>query len=58
MRQFIQNYYLMGRPEGFLWSDPGIPSLTVPYHDTNDFYYSGHVGSAILWMHEYYANDY
>ena len=48
----------MARPEGFLWSDPGIPSLTVPYHDTNDFYFSGHVGAAVLWMHEFYANDY
>mmetsp|Transcript_17896 Transcript_17896/g.30424 ORF Transcript_17896/g.30424 Transcript_17896/m.30424 type:complete len:157 (-) Transcript_17896:159-629(-) len=46
----------MARPEGFLWSHPGIPSLTVPYHDTNDFYYSGHVGTCVMYMLEFYAN--
>jgi len=48
----------MARPEGYLWIKPEIPSLTVPYHDTNDFYFSGHVGAAVLWMHEFYVNDF
>ena len=48
----------MARPEGFLWSDPGMISITVPYHDTNDFYFSGHVGTATLWMCEYFAEGY
>ena len=48
----------MARPEGFLWADPGIPSLTVPYHDTNDFFFSGHVGTAALWFQEFWLNDY
>jgi hypothetical protein len=34
--------------EGFLFRYPGFPSLAVPYHDTNDFFYSGHVGACFL----------
>ena len=45
----------MGRPEGYLWSYPGIGSLTIAYHDTSDFYYSGHVGSCTMFMMENYA---
>jgi len=45
----------MGRPVGFLWSFPGIMSLTVPYFDTNDFYFSGHVGSTTIFASEYIA---
>jgi len=47
----------MGRPAGFLWHDPGIPSITVPYHDSADFYYSGHVGAACLWLCEFWVQD-
>jgi hypothetical protein len=39
-----------------LYSDPdrnqGLKSLTVPYHDTNDFYFSGHLAWALI-----FAND-
>jgi len=45
----------MGRPEGFLWSYPGLHSITVPYHDTNDFFFSGHVGTCMLIALEYRA---
>lgn len=48
----------MGRPKGFLWFNPGMPALTVPYHDTNDFYYSGHVGSSAIYMHELFAQGF
>lgn len=54
-RNVIQAVFLMGRPVGFLWSFPGIISLTVPYFDTNDFYFSGHVGSTTLFSSEYLA---
>ena len=27
---------------------PGFPSLVVPYHDCNDFFYSGHIGSSFI----------
>jgi hypothetical protein len=55
-RQIIQEIFLMGRPAGFLWHDPGIPSITVPYHDSSDFYYSGHVGTACLWLCEFWCH--
>jgi hypothetical protein len=45
----------MGRPEGFLWSYPGLYSATVPYHDTNDFFFSGHIGTCFLLAMEYRA---
>jgi hypothetical protein len=38
----------MTRLDGFLFRYPGFPSLTVPYHDSNDFFYSGHVGTCFI----------
>lgn len=55
IRNVIQAVFLMGRPVGFLWSFPGIMALTVPYFDTNDFYFSGHVGSTTIFASEYIA---
>ena len=54
-RNVLQAIFLMGRLPGFLWSHPGIMSLTVPYFDTNDFYFSGHVGSTVMYSSEYLA---
>lgn len=48
LRSAMQALFLMGRPKNFLWFDPHIISLTVPYHDTNDFYWSGHVGACAI----------
>jgi len=45
----------MGKPEGDLWDDPGLYSITVPYHDLNDFFFSGHVGTCMLITLEYRA---
>ena len=56
-RSWIQTHFLMGRQKGFLWYDPGVLALTVPYHDTNDFYYSGHIGTATLYMHEFFVYE-
>lgn len=56
-RSWIQSHFLMGRQKGFLWYDPGVLALTVPYHDTNDFYYSGHIGTATLYMHEFFVHE-
>lgn len=55
MRQNIQQVFFMARSEGYLFSDPGIPSFTVPYHDTDDFFFSGHVGTCIIWMLENFS---
>ena len=48
----------MTRLPGFSYFDPGIYSLTVPYHDVNDFFYSGHVGTCLLIVLEYRAAKY
>ena len=48
----------MGRMPGFTYFDPGVYSLTVPYHDVNDFFYSGHVGTCLLITLEYYSSKY
>ena len=38
----VQNISSLGRLPGFLYFYPGAYSMTVAYHDVNDFYYSGH----------------
>eukprot|EP00347_Sterkiella_histriomuscorum_P013109 403365984 len=52
-RAVLQNNFYMPRLSGFLFEWPGWYSLTVPYHDTNDFFYSGHVGTCYLLYREY-----
>lgn len=47
--------FQMRFPDGFNWSYPGFPSLMVNYLKTNDFFYSGHVGLAIILMCEFYT---
>ena len=49
-RQTVQNFFIMDRPFGYTWCNPGWPSLVVPYHDINDFYYSGHVGVCSMFL--------
>ena len=48
----------MARIEGFAWFDPGIPALTIPYHDSNDFYWSGHIGTCFMYSAEFYFAGY
>ena len=33
----------MRTPSDYLWKNPGVPSIFVPY-SIGDFFYSGHVG--------------
>eukprot|EP00742_Colponemidia_sp_Colp-10_P002050 GILJ01002190.1.p1 GENE.GILJ01002190.1~~GILJ01002190.1.p1 ORF type:complete len:340 (-),score=34.15 GILJ01002190.1:193-1212(-) len=47
-RAIIQNLFLMKFPKGYSWGYPGFPSLAVPYAATSDFFYSGHVGFAVI----------
>lgn len=58
IRAFVQNHFLMGVPEGFLWADNGFPSLVIVYMGVADFFYSGHVGSVVLALSEYHAQGY
>lgn len=53
-RGIIQNNFLMKFPKGGIWDFPGIPSLTVPYGLTCDFYYSGHCGFLTLSCYTFY----
>jgi hypothetical protein len=45
----------MRRLDGFLFRYPGLSSLVVVYHDSNDFYYSGHIGTCFIITMEYRA---
>mmetsp|Transcript_17415 Transcript_17415/g.19652 ORF Transcript_17415/g.19652 Transcript_17415/m.19652 type:complete len:245 (+) Transcript_17415:1-735(+) len=49
VRALIQRMFQMRQPDGHYWDYPGFPSLTVPYvADRNNFFYSGHVGTAVV----------
>ena len=43
----------MKYPEGYLWENPGFPSLMVSYLKTNDFFFSGHVGLPVILLSEF-----
>jgi hypothetical protein len=45
----------MRRLDGFLFRYPGVHSLVVVYHDANDFFYSGHIGTCFIISMEYRA---
>jgi len=53
-RVFIQHIFLIKYPRGYLWEFPGIYSLSVPYSKTNDFFYSGHLGCAVICTLEFF----
>ena len=55
VRGFCQNHFVLGRPEGFLYWDPGYFSISVSYFDSLDFYFSGHVGSQSVIFYEHLA---
>ena len=38
-----------------MWSNPGITAITIPYFDTNDFYFSGHIASSTIYTLEYWS---
>lgn len=49
IRGVLQNNFFFGRTDGYNYFDPGWVSMTVPYHDISDFYFSGHVGVLFLY---------
>jgi hypothetical protein len=53
-RAAVQSVFQMKYPEGYLWENPGFPSLTISYLKTNDFFFSGHVGFPIIVAMECY----
>jgi cellulose synthase/poly-beta-1,6-N-acetylglucosamine synthase-like glycosyltransferase len=54
LRGLCNVIYMMKAPEGLIWESPGIPSATVSYHDTTDFFFSGHVGINLIVAIELY----
>ena len=48
MRQVCQSLCTLPPPPGNLWRDPGFPSLLVTYGVSNDLFFSGHTGLAVL----------
>jgi hypothetical protein len=57
IRAVVQNNLVMlGKPKGYLWGDPHFPSLIISYFPSNDFYYSGHIGSTIIYASEFLAH--
>lgn len=56
LRAICMMVYAVEPYEGYYWEYPGFPSLIIAYGETNDFFYSGHVGACILCFHEYTKN--
>lgn len=48
LRASVQMLFQMSLPEGYLWEYPGFPSLMISYMKTNDFFFSGHVGTSTI----------
>ena len=42
-------------PDGYDWGFPGFMSIFVPYGETADFFYSGHVGICMIMFLEFWA---
>jgi hypothetical protein len=40
--------FILEKPDGYIWNYPGFPSITVNYAPTTDFFFSGHVGFAVI----------
>jgi len=36
-----------------MYDYPGVPSVTIAYFDTNDFFFSGHIGSCTIYTMEF-----
>ena len=53
LRGILQSLFVFSFPEDYIWSHPGIFSLTISYAKTSDFFYSGHVGSSVLCIFEF-----
>jgi len=52
-RGLFQRAFSMRFPDDFIFENPGIFSIGVPYFKTNDFFYSGHVGLCTIFFLEF-----
>lgn len=48
MRQICQSLCTLPPPPGFIWRNPGFPTVLVTYDVGNDLFFSGHTALAVL----------
>jgi len=58
IRSLFQTIFQMRLPPHRQWEYPGVPSLVVPYDETYNFFYSGHIGCTSLMALEYRLTKY
>lgn len=56
IRGIVQALFILRIPKDNLFAYPGFPSLFVPYLNTNDYYFSGHVSLPSIIAHEFYKD--
>ena len=55
LRAIVLNLWYVEKPDGYNWGFPGFMSLFIPYGETADFFYSGHVGICMISFLEFWA---
>ena len=55
IRAFLQTGWYVEKPDGYNWAYPGFLSIFVPYGETSDFFYSGHVGVCVIMFLEFFS---
>ena len=58
LRQLCQYINRLPTPENVIWFDPGFPTLIMNYKVTNDFFFSGHTLSALIFGFEMLTSQY
>jgi PAP2 superfamily C-terminal len=48
LRQICQGFCALPTPPGMIWHATGVPTLLVTYGVSNDLFFSGHTGLAVL----------
>lgn len=58
LRQFCQYINRLPSPENVIWFDPGFPTLIMNYNVSNDFFFSGHTLTALVFGFEMLNSKY
>ena len=48
LRGLCNSFFLLQTPNNLIWDFPGLWSFSVSYHQTTDFFFSGHVGINLI----------
>lgn len=54
LRNSTQEIFTLPFPKGYIWNDPGFPTLTVHYGTFSDFFWSGHTGGSMIIAMQFY----